>query len=327
MHAEGCDTKGDAVMAVSLKGIGTSTLIRRTLSIVLALSLLVGVSSFYLILRHRALEAGSKEARLLLKAAVAVSAFTDEQVFSLTPKLPNDTFFKQVVPFYAANAVFQKMRTDYPLYTFRQPALNPTNPNDRPTPHEVELIGRFRDDPSLTSLDGVRKDEDRTLFYVAHPIRISDAQCLTCHSTPDKAPPAMVVAYGRSNGFGWHLNDTVGMVELSVPITEELRGTTELAATLAVGLFIVCVVIYLALTSTLGVTLVAPLRHLASAAEAASLAGNESVDLPQVGTSELRRLSRSISRLDTSLRKALRQISGAPTGRSAEAEADESVPR
>ena len=64
-------------MITPLKGIGTSALIRRILAIVLASSLLLGVSSFYIVLRHRALEAGSKEARLLLRTAMAVSAFTD----------------------------------------------------------------------------------------------------------------------------------------------------------------------------------------------------------------------------------------------------------
>jgi protein-histidine pros-kinase len=293
-----------------MKGIGTSALIRRILAMVLVLSLIIGVGSFYAVLRHRALEAGSKEAHLLLRAAVAVSGFADDQLFGLMSELPRDKFYQQLVPFYASTAVFQRLRVEYPVYSFRQPALNPTNPNDRPTPHEVELIGRFKDDVKLGALQGTRQDGDRTLLYVAQPIRVTAEGCLTCHSTPDRAPAAMVAKYGSSNGFGWELNQTVGMVEVSVPITQELRGITELTTTLAAGLFLVFLVTYLALTSALSIALVKPLRHLATAAEAASRSGGRSPDLPPVGTLELRRLSDAIRRLDTSLRKSLRQLSG-----------------
>jgi protein-histidine pros-kinase len=292
-----------------MKGIGTSALIRRILAVVLVLSLIIGVGSFYAVLRHRALEAGSKEAHLLLRAGIAVSGFTSDQLFRLMLELPPEKFYQQLVPFYAQNAVYQRLRAEYPAYTFRQPALNPTNTNDRPTPHEVELIGRFNDDPSLTILQGTRQDNDRTLLYIARPVRITQPACLTCHSTPEAAPAAMVAKYGASNGFGWELNQTVGMVEVSVPITEELRGIAELTTTLAAGLFLVFLITYLALTSALNIALVNPLRHLAAAAEAASRSGESAPELPPVATLELKRLSDAIRRLDTSLRKSLRQLS------------------
>ena len=64
------------------------------------------------------------------------------------------------------------------LYTFRFPTVNPTNPEDRPTPFEIELITRFRDDPKLTELTGAHGVEQGKVFYLAHPIRIEDPQCL-----------------------------------------------------------------------------------------------------------------------------------------------------
>ena len=295
-----------------LDRIGTAALIRRILAVILSASLVLGASGIYIVLRDRAIEAASREASLLLSAAAAVSAFTDGDVSPLIDKLPTNRFYKQAVPFFAVNSVFDRLRDKYPNYTLRQPALNPTNPHDRPTPHEVELTLRFRNEPTLTELQGVRQDGDRTLFYVATPIRVGQEQCLVCHSTPDRAPPAMVAAYGSSDGFGWTLGDTVGIMELSVPITDELRGTTELTAVIATCLLIVFLVTYLALTTTLGRALVSPLRRLAQAAEAASRSADEPLDLPSGGTTEVRRLSEAIGRLDISLRKSLRRLSGGP---------------
>ena len=295
-----------------LDRIGTAALIRRILAVILTVSLVLGVGGIYVVLRDRAIGAASKEASLLLSTATAVSAFTDGDISPLIDKLPSDRFYKQAVPFFAVTAVFDKLRDQYPNYTLRQPALNPTNPLDRPTPHEVELTLRFRNEPILTKLQGVRQDGDRTLFYVATPIRVGQEQCLVCHSTPDRAPPAMVAAYGSSNGFGWTLGDTVGIMELSVPITDELRGTTELTAVLATCLLMVFLVTYLALTTSLSSALVGPLRRLAQAAEAASRGIDAPLDLPSAGTTEVRQLGEAIARLDTSLRKALRRLSGGP---------------
>ena len=298
------------------EGVGTSALIRRILGVVLLVSLLVGAGGFYVVLRQRALDDASRQARILLDTAMAVSTFTDTEDFHLIEELPKDRFFKQLVPFFAANAVFRRLQASYPLYTFRQTALNPTNPSDRPTPHEVELTDRFRDDPALAELEGTREDEGRSLFYVARPIKVDDPQCLVCHSTPAAAPAAMVAAYGTSGGFNWRRGDTVGIMELSVPITAELRGATELAAMLAAGLSIVFVLTYVALTSALGIALVTPLRRLADAAEAASLGTAAPDDLPRAGTRELRLLSGALTRLSVSLRKALRQsaVGGPPAG-------------
>jgi Protein of unknown function (DUF3365) len=298
-------------LSPSFDKLGTSALIRRILLVILIVSLTVGAGGVYEILRNRALETASNDARLLLTSAVAVTSFTDDEVFHLMNQLPPDKFYKQLVPFYAANAVFHRLRETYPNYIYREPALNPTNPNDRPTPHEVELTERFQDNPALKEIEGIRREQGKDFFYLAQPIKVNHQQCLVCHSTPNRAPAAMVAEYGPSNGFGWGMNDTVGILELSVPITEELRGTAELAATLAAGLLLVFLITYIALTTVLETALVTPLRRLADAADAASRTTNENVSLPNTGTRELRQLSGAIGRLNLSLRKSLRQLSGA----------------
>ena len=292
--------------------LSSSALVRRILLVIFLLSLAGGAGGFFMVLRHRALQGAANEARLLLTTALAVSDYTEENIFPLLDKLPTDRFYEQVVPFHVAQAVFRKVQAHYPAYSYREPALNPTSLDDRPTPFDVELTNRFRDDPSLTDLQGIRQDGDRTVFYLARPIRITDQQCLACHGTADRAPKAMVARYGTVNGFGWTMGETVGVQALSVPITEELRGTTELAVTLAAGLLAIFFVTYVALTASLQVMLVRPLCALARSADLASKTNDAHVELPHSGVSEIHGLAEAIGRLRVSLRKALGQASPTP---------------
>ena len=293
----------------SPRTLAAGGLVRRVLVIIFLLALFGGAGGFFVVLRQRALHNAANEARLLLTTALAVSDYTDENISPLLSKLPSDRFYDQTVPFHVAQAVFRKVQTRYPVYSYREPALNPTNLDDQPTPFEVELTNRFREDPKLLDLEGTRQDGDHTVFYLARPIRVTGEQCLTCHSTPDRAPQAMVAKYGPNNGFGWTMGETVGVQALSVPVTEELRGTTELAVTLAVGLMAIFIVTYLALTASLQVMLIRPLRALVRAADVASKTNDGNVELPHSGVSEIRALAGAIGRLRLSLSKALGPVS------------------
>ena len=287
-------------------------LVRRILIVIFLLSLVGGAGGFFLLLRHRALLTAASQARLLLTTALEVSDYTNEAIFPLLDKLPADRFYEQVVPFHVAREVFRRLQKAYPAYSYREPALNPTSLDDRPNPFDVELTERFRDDPKLPDLEGIRQDGGRTVFYLAKPIRVDDPQCLDCHSTPDRAPKAMVARYGNVNGFGWYLGETVGVQTLSVPIGEEMRGTTELAITLGAGLMAIFLVTYLALTASLRAMLVRPLTALAWAADEASVTNDVHLELPRSGVSEIQVLGSAIGRLRLSLRKALGQPSPKP---------------
>ena len=66
---------------------------------------------------------------------------------------------------------------------------------------------------------------NQPLFYLARPIRITDAQCLACHDRADRAPAAMLDKYGRGNGFGWRLGETVAVQLLTVPVSQQFNNT------------------------------------------------------------------------------------------------------
>jgi HAMP domain-containing protein len=273
--------------------------------------LILGSGGTYLLLRHDAIVRATENARLLLNTAVAIRAYTQDRVLPDVSKAPTSTFYETSVPAFAAQDVYKRVQGMNPAYSYREPALNPTNPADRPTAVEVELINRFRAEPKLDELTGIRDSEHGAVFYLARPIRITNRDCLVCHSTPDKAPPAMIAKYGPTNGFGWQLNEAIGIQTLTVPIAEQLKGSVELAISLAAGLLLVFVVTYFALTYVLQMMLVRPLRELTAAADAASVTTTDRAVVAASGTKEIQDLGDAIQRLRTSLMKALRRL-GSP---------------
>jgi protein-histidine pros-kinase len=295
-----------------MNGLTTNGIVRVVLITSFLFALVIGTGGFYYILHKRAVEQTAVEARRLLTTATAIRSYTDTYIGPNFLTLSPDKFHEASVPAFAAQTVYQRVQESYPGYTYREPALNPTNPGDRPTPVEVELINRFRNDPKLKEIQGVREDANgAAVYYLARPITITQERCLVCHDTPARAPPAMLAKYGPSNGFGWQMNETIGIQSLTVPAAQELKETGEIAMILAGGLLILFTLTYFALTLPLDVLLVRPLRALAQASESASTSTGSRIPIPDSGTAEIRSIAVAVERLRLSLAKALSRLSAA----------------
>ena len=163
--------------------ISTNGIVRTVLISSFASALLIGAGGAYFLLHERAIARTAAEAGRLLSAATAVRSYTDQHI---TPLLRNDgKFHAQIVPAFAAQTVYRIVQEKYPGYIYREPALKPTNPNDLPTPFEVELLNKFRANPDLAELTGVRDDGKGSVYYVARPIKAQES-CLLCHDTPQR---------------------------------------------------------------------------------------------------------------------------------------------
>ena len=289
-----------------MRNLGINAVVRLVLVSSFAVALLVGAGGAYMLLHDRAVQRTAAEAGRLLSAATAVRSYTDRNIAPLLKS--GDKFHAETVPAFAAQMVYRDIEKSYPGYVYREPALRPTNPNDMATPFEVELINRFRGTPELKELSGVRDTKDGRVYYVARPIRAQES-CLVCHDTPQRAPAAMVAAYGPHNGFGWKVNEVVALQSLSIPAAEELKETGEIALLLAVGMLLVFGAAYFALTAALETLVTRPLRALATAADRASV-GDPPPPIPAGGASEIRALGTAIERLRVSLAKALARIGG-----------------
>jgi protein-histidine pros-kinase len=145
-------------------------------------------------------------------------------------------------------------------------------------------------------------------LYLARPIRITNPGCLTCHSTPDKAPQAMLASYGTANGFGWQLDEVVGAqvvsVPMDVPIAHAQRAFVTFMTTL-VGVFLVIIV---ALNIMLRRIVINPVTRMATIADDVSTGKAGTPEFAVDGDDEIATLSRSFTRMRRSLEKAISML-------------------
>lgn len=152
-------------------------------------------------------------------------------------QLADADFPPQSVPAFAATEIFGYLREKFPDYFYKEATLNPTNPRDRATDWESDVVNHFRSGQAQTEFIGARETSTtgKSLF-LARPIKVDNVSCLACHSTPDKAPPSMIKLYGSDNGFNWKLNDIIGAQIVSVPLSLPLQMAEKGFQTLLVWL-------------------------------------------------------------------------------------------
>jgi hypothetical protein len=168
---------------------------------------------------------GSAKKNFLLGQQQALDA---EQQFLASMKgkpeeLLDNEFHPQSVPAFAATEIFAYLREKFPDYFYKEATLNPTNPRDRATDWESDVVNQFRGDLARTEFIGTRDSSTGTVLFLSRPIKVNNVSCLECHSTPNKAPPEMIRLYGGANGFGWKLDDIIGAQIVSVPVSVPVR--------------------------------------------------------------------------------------------------------
>jgi protein-histidine pros-kinase len=248
------------------------------------------------------------EAAIMSGQATAISHYTDHEIAPLLADQLKLRFLPQTIPFWAAQTNFRALQLQFPDYSFRFVATNPTNPGDRPTDWQADIIDVFRHDATLTEFVNQRDTPTGPILSVSHPIRVTDQGCLTCHSTPAAAPSSMVDLYGSANGFGWKLNDVVGAQIVSVPMRVALDRawrTFEVVMAGLAGVFLVMVVL---LNLLLQYVIIRPVRAMAAIASEVSLGNMNAAEFPVRGRDEIASLAESFNRMRRSLANALKLL-------------------
>jgi hypothetical protein len=142
-----------------------------------------------------------------------------ESVKGRPDELLDTDFHPQSVPAFAATQIFGYLREKFPDYFYKEATLNPTNPRNRATDWEADLVNQFRAGSLQTEFIGNRETPTGPSLFLARAIKVNNVSCLECHSTPDKAPPEMIKLYGTANGFSWKLDDIIGAQIVSVPMS------------------------------------------------------------------------------------------------------------
>jgi len=206
---------------------------------IFGVGLLVSAWLAQALLYRSAREETLQDARILMETAGAARSYTSEQLVPLMQPLMAERFLPQSVPSYAATENLARLRTRFPEFAYKEATLNPTNPRDRASDWEADVIQKLKDDPQSTEFIGERSTPSGPALYIARAIRINDGACLACHSTPSAAPAPMLARYGPDNGFGWQLHDVVGAQIVSVPADVPLERAHLLLRTFMLSLLAV----------------------------------------------------------------------------------------
>jgi HAMP domain-containing protein len=249
------------------------------------------------------------QARLMMQAALSVRTYTTVQLKPLLePAEKRDNkFLPQTVPAFAATENFNDLRKTLPDYSYKEAALNPTNPRDRAVDWEADIINAFRNKSELQELTGEREASTGRSLYFARPIR-AGADCLECHSVASAAPRPMLALYGSANGFGWEKGSVIAAQIVSVPMSVPLQIARDDFRAQLIYLGSILLVSLVVLNLALYFTIARPVARLSEMADKISLGQFDIPELPIRGNDEIARLAGSFNRMRRSLVTAMRML-------------------
>ena len=278
------------------------------LCLVFALGLGAAGMVSYSVLHKHAQEEVLTNAGVMMEAALAIRGYTVKEIRPLLTLQMKREFLPQSVPSYAATQNFKALREKYPQYTYKEAALNPTNPRDQATDWETDIIQAFRNNPEIKELSGVRNTPIGESLYYARPIKIMNKGCLTCHSTTDVAPETMIRLYGSGNGFGWKMNEVVGSQIVSIPLSLPLDKARGEFVVFMVSLVIIFAITFVLINIMLNQIVIKRVRAMANVADEISTGNFEETEFKVQGKDEISDLTKSFNRMRRSLEKAMKML-------------------
>jgi HAMP domain-containing protein len=272
------------------------------------LGLLVSGMVSYNLLQNNARDEIVQNARIMMEAALSTRSYTSNQIRPLLETQMKYLFLPQSVPAYAAAEYFNDLRKKYPEYSYKEATLNPTNPRDRASDWEADLVATFRQGNQQTEIIGERDAPTGRVLYLARPIQVKSDACLTCHSTVDAAPKTMIDYYGNANGFGWKLNEIIGAQIMSVPTAVPVQRAQATFKVFMASLTAVFLVIFVVLNAMLYYIVIRPITTLSHLADQVSLGQLEVPEFTVRGRDEIGVLADSFARMRKSLTKAMKML-------------------
>lgn len=249
-----------------------------------------------------------EQATLMMESVLAVQSYTVEEIRPLLKKIKTKDFIPQTVPAYAASHFIAKLQEKHSGYNYKEATINPTNPENRATDWETDIIKWFRNDPDKTLVTGVRETPVGSVFYFAKPIQIKNKDCLACHDTPEKAPASVVKRYGTNNGFGWEMDEVVGAQIVTVPRSLPYQRAQDEFHLYMGALIAIFLIIGVVMNILLNQFVIKPIKKIAAHADAVSLGTLDDKEFDVKGSDEISMLGRAINRMQRSLGSAMTML-------------------
>lgn len=262
----------------------------------------------YRIVHENAQREVAHEAAIMITAASAIRDYTAKEIKPLLLEQMKVRFLPHTVSAWAAQYNLRTVSAQFPDYSYKEAALNPTNPADLASEWEADIIAEFQRTATLKEFTSIRDTPTGPMLSVSRPIRIIDKGCLGCHTSAAEAPATMVDLYGTTNGFGWKLNDVIGAQIVSVPMRVALDRANELFLVVFGGLAAVFVVTLLLLNLVLHYMIIRPIHRMSTIAGEVSMGNTDAPEFPEKGGDQIASLAQSFNRMRRSLTNAMQML-------------------
>lgn len=203
--------------------------------LIFLLGILISSVVYYKILLGYAENELTTNANLLISTMDSVRKYNRDEVTSLLKKQSEEKFLPESIPSFAVRGVFDTLTNSYQdqygEYLYKDAMLNPTSLKDKATDEEETIIEKLRqqDNRVVENIDhGYLMINGEKHFYTARPIKVTQSNCLECHSTLDRAPKSLQILYkqgkyGANQGLGWELNKVIGAKVIFIPAKKFLQ--------------------------------------------------------------------------------------------------------
>ena len=276
--------------------------------LVFALGFAVAVFLVEEVLVENAKDEVALKASIMMEAAKSMRSYTVEEVRPLLRQIKTDEFLSQTVPAYSATAIMNRLRNTYPDYSYKEAALNPTNPEHKANVWEEDIIQYFRNYEDVKEYTGVRSTPTGQYLFLSRPFKITKEGCLSCHSNPDAAPASMLKKYGRNNGFGWKHNEIIGAQIVNVPMAIPIKRAEKTFYTFMIILGGVFLIIWLVMNLLLHLIIIKRINFIAEKSGEISQGDMTVAEFDQSGKDELSSLGHSFNLMYRSLSSAVKLL-------------------
>ena len=248
-----------------------------------------------------------QSSRIMMESAAGARKYTSEQIAPILKPMIGAHFYPQSVSAYAAKRNFDVVHAKFPDFAYREAALNPTNPQDRATDWEADIINEFREHPDKQEISLVRATATGPMLELARPLTNKPA-CMECHSTAATAPASMIALYGSENGFGWKPGEIIGAQVVSVPMSASAVRAGHIRRLFVIPFVVFLALLFVSVNVLLNFVVVRPIERMAKAAEAISMGEINTPEYQYGGSDQIARLSASFNRMHRSLVEAFRML-------------------
>ena len=248
-----------------------------------------------------------QSSRIMMESAAGARKYTSEQIAPILKPLIAHQFYAQSVSAYAAKRNFDVIHAKFPDYMYREAALNPSNPEDRASDWEADIINDFRAHPDKDEISLERSTPSGPILELARPL-VNKPACMECHDRATNAPASMLAIYGNQNGFGWKPGEIIGAQIVSVPLQESSMRAAQIRKLFEAPFIAFVVLLFVAMNLLLHFVVIRPIEHMAKSAEAISMGQIDTPEYRYSGSDQIGRLAASFNRMHRSLVEAFRML-------------------